>query len=110
MSFPVNAPPQPAGLLAKLRDVLPPGATVFCVQRHTSRSGASRSVSLFAQVAGGLEELDALVAPALGLQLDRKHGGIRAYATQDGVYVDAGVVLVSKLAAALGYPLRHRQM
>lgn len=96
--------------LVKLRDMLPPGATVHCVQRHTSRSGASRSVSLFAQVADELVGFDALAAPALGHQLDKKHGGIRVYSTVADVYMDAGAVLVSKLAAALGYPLQHRQM
>lgn len=106
----MNAPPQQTEAVAKLRGILKPGDTLHCIQRHTSRSGASCSVSLFVHLCGELLELDVLVAPALGLQLDRKHAGIRVYGTEDGVHVDAGAVLVSRLTAALGYTLRLRQM
>lgn len=106
----MTAPSQQAQALAKLREILKPGDTVHCVSRHTSRSGASRSVSLFVQVAGELLELDVLASPALGHQLDRKHGGIRVYTVCAGVHVDACVSLVSLLSAALGYPLRHKSV
>lgn len=96
--------------LARLREILRPGDTVHCVGRHTSRSGASRSVSLFVQIAGDLVPLDDLAALALGLQLDRKHAGIRVYGTEDGVTVDAGAILVSRLADAVGFPLQHRSV
>lgn len=103
-------PETKARMIDQLRDILKPGDTVNCVGRHTSRSGASRSVSLFAQIGPDLIELDEWAAPALGLSADRKHGGIRVYSTQDGVSVDAALAIVSSLGAALGYPLRHRWM
>jgi hypothetical protein len=96
-----------AQALAKLREILRPGDTVHCVRRHTSRSGASRSVSLFVSIGGDLVELDTLAAPALAHQLDKKHGGIRSYMPE---YLDPGAALVDALAAALAFPLTHRAL
>lgn len=96
-----SVPPDQAAALAKLRGILKPGDTVHAVMRHTSRSGASRSVSLFGP---DLTPLDELAAPALGEQLDRKHGGIRTYAP------DAGESLTQALSAVLGIPLQHRRL
>jgi hypothetical protein len=106
----MNAPPQQPEAVARLREILKPGDTVHCVKRHTSRSGASRSVSLFVSIAGELVELDMLAAVALGQPLDRKHGGLRVYTVNGGVFVDPGASLVSLLSNVLGYPLRHRGM
>lgn len=102
-----TAPPQQALAVAKLRDILKPGDTVRCIGRHTSRSGASRSLSAFVQIGSDLIELDCLASLALDLPADRKHGGIRVYTAEDGVHVDAAAELVSRLAGAVGYPLRH---
>lgn len=89
--------------LARLREILRPGDTVSTIRRHTSRSGASCSVSLFAAFHDELQSLDHLAAPALALSLDRKHGGIR---THNG----DSISLVNQLGEALGYQLRHRQL
>lgn len=63
--------------LIQLRAWLPPGAVVAGVSRHRSRSGNTRSISLFAQVGPDFMELDSPVSLALGLSLDRSHGGLR---------------------------------
>lgn len=66
-----------AQAITRLRAILKPGDTLHGIQRHRSRSGKSRSLSLVAPIAGELVDLDAPAACALSLSLDRKHGGIR---------------------------------
>lgn len=85
--------------LAKLREWLPPGATVQTILRHCSRSGMSRSISLVAQVGGELIDLDYHAARAMGDSIDNRHGGLRV----SGCGMDMGFHLVYNLSATL-YP------
>lgn len=95
--------------LARLREILEPGDMVHTIRRHTSRSGVSCSVSLFAAFHDELQCLDHLAAPALGLSLDRKHGGVRCSCASTNTAADSAA-LVNQLGEALGYQLRHRQL
>lgn len=93
--------------LAELRTILKPGDTVAGLQRHRSRSGKSRSISLVVPVAGELLDLDEHAARILGQSLDRAHGGIRTE--------DCGRDLVYNLSCALfpsegGGALRFRRL
>jgi hypothetical protein len=85
--------------LAKLREILQPGATVHCVLRHVSRSGMSRSISLFAFPPGENSPTDITywAARALGESIDRKHDGIRI----GGCGMDMGFALVYRLSSVL---------
>lgn len=49
---PTSGPTRHARELANLRELLPEGATVWCVLRHRSRSGMERHVSALAMVQG----------------------------------------------------------
>lgn len=89
-----------AEAVAKLRDLLPPGSTVYTILRHVSRSGMSRSISAVAiREDGGVWELDGLVSRALGMTLDRNRGGVK----MGGCGMDMGFALVYDLAYTL-YP------
>lgn len=85
--------------LQQLREWLKPGDTVNCISRHTSRSGMSRSISLFAFPQGATEpaELDYFAARVLGESIDGKHGGIRI----GGCGMDMGFALVYNLSSRL---------
>ncbi len=82
---------------AKLLTWLKPGDTVNTISRHTSRSGMSRSISLFASVSGELVELDYYASRVLGDSIDNKHGGIRI----GGCGMDMGFALVYNLSSRL---------
>lgn len=81
--------------LKQLRELLKPGATVNCILRHKSRSGMSRSISLFA----GDQDITWQAARVLGESIDNKHDGIR----MGGCGMDMGFALVYNLSCAL-YP------
>lgn len=89
--------------VAKLREWLKPGAVISCVSRHTSRSGMSRSISLFAMVpgssAGASDMLDISyqASRVIDEPIDQKHGGIRI----GGCGMDMGFALVYALSSAL---------
>jgi len=76
-----------------LREDLKPGDTVNCILRHTSRSGMSRSISLFK----GDADITYFAALALGDKIDQKNGGIKI----GGCGMDMGFALVYNLGYAL---------
>lgn len=89
--------------LARLREWLKPGDTVWTVLRHVSRSGMQRTVSLVLIEDDGrgngpeLRDIDGTVARALGLPFDRDRGGVKVR----GAGMDAGFWLVYELSRAL---------
>lgn len=88
-----------AEAVAKLRELLPPGATVCTILRHVSRSGMSRSISVVVDGPDGPTDVDWLVRKALGMTFDRNHAGLKV----SGCGMDMGFYLVYNLSATL-YP------
>jgi hypothetical protein len=92
-----------AEALARLRDWLKPGDTVWTVLRHVSRSGMQRTVSLVVIEDDGngngpeVRDIDGVVARALGLTFDRDRGGVKV----GGAGMDMGFHLVYELGRAL---------
>lgn len=63
-------------VIAKLRSLLPPGTTVYCILRHVSRSGMSRVIDPFILYSGRPFYLRRYVRD-LGIgRIDRKHDGV----------------------------------
>lgn len=85
--------------LEQLREWLKPGATVFTIVRHVSRSGMSRSISVFASVDGQPHDITYQASRVMGESVDQKHGGIR----MGGCGMDMGFALVYSLSRRL-YP------
>ena len=87
--------------VAMLRDMLPPGATVYTRIEHVSRSGMSRDVRVYAVRDGGIESITGLVASALAMPRRDAHGDwvLRI----GGCGFDAGFHVVYELASVL-YP------
>lgn len=79
--------------ITELRKVLRVGATVHCVLRRVSKSGATRRISFYSVSDNRLRCLDHYVARALGLRQDAETGYVIAK-----VY---GSTLVSHLASTL---------
>lgn len=86
----------------QLRAWLKPGSTVFIVLRHVSRSGMSRSISVFASVDGQPHDITYQASRVIGESVDRRHGGIR----MRGCGMDMGFALVYSLSHVL-YPDGH---
>ncbi len=88
-----------AEAVAKLRELLPPGATVYTILRHVSRSGMQRSISLVLCGPDGPTDLDWL-AVRVGLgTYDRNRSGIKI----GGCGMDMGFNLVYNLSWTI-YP------
>lgn len=87
--------------VAMLRDMLPPGATVYTRIEHVSRSGMSRDVRVYAVRDGGIESITGLVASALDMPRRDARGDwvLRV----GGCGFDAGFSVVYDLASTL-YP------
>jgi hypothetical protein len=90
-----------AQALEKLKAMLPSGSTVHCVLRHVSRSGMSRSISVFAFAPGenAPQDITYWASRVLDQPVDNKHGGIR----MGGCGMDMGFALVYDLSRCL-YP------
>jgi len=88
--------------LDTLRAWLPPGTMVWCVLRHRSSSGMSRSISFHTVEAGDIRDITYRAARVLGYKMDEKHGGLRV----SGCGMDMGFHCVYSLARAL-YPNGH---
>jgi hypothetical protein len=99
----------------RLREIVKPGQTVYCILRHRSASGMFRRVSLYAMQGGEMRWLDGYAARALGLSLKRDVDGLPA----PGCGLDVGHELVYNLSMALfcppgkythdgAYSLKHR--
>lgn len=87
--------------IAKLREWLPPGSTVYCVLTHVSRSGMQREIKLYARIEGQdqLQYLSGYVSHVL----DYARRGKRDGNVVDGCGMDMGFHLVYGLGAKL-YP------
>jgi hypothetical protein len=81
-----------------LRGILKPGDTIYTTLRHVSRSGMSRSISLFKMTDDGPHELDYWACRLLE-GFDPKNGGCKA----SGCGMDMGFHLVNNLSYALFY-------
>jgi len=88
-----------AEAIAKLRELFPAGSTVYTINRHTSASGMSRSISVLVQDSDGPREVSYLVARALDYRIDQKRGGL----VVGGCGMDMGFHVAHNLAATL-YP------
>lgn len=95
--------------VARLREILPPGTTVYVILRHVSRSYMQRSLSVVvgsvevSEVLGpyrfGITDITHWVRQAIDGKFDREHGGIICR----GAGMDMGWHLVSNLSRVL-YP------
>lgn len=83
--------------ITKLRELLPPGSTVYTILRHVSRSGMSRSISLVIHTPEGPLDIDWLVRRVLGLTFDRNNAGLKV----QGCGTDMGFHIVYELGYAL---------
>ena len=84
---------------AKLREILPPGTTVYTILRHVSRSGMMRHISAVIKTDEGIQDISYWVARAIDEKHSDKNGGIK----MGGCGMDMGFDLVYRLAYAL-YP------
>lgn len=93
--------------LNRLREVLKPGDTVYCILRHVSASGMSRRISFMVFKEGRPFYLDYLISEAgMGYRSDRKNEGLIVR----GCGMDMGFAVVYDLGAALwpeGTPEPH---
>jgi hypothetical protein len=84
--------------LARLREDLAPGDTVYCVLRHRSRSGMQRVIQLIdIRAPRYLHFLGYNAAAALGYRYDNEREGV----VVGGCGMDMGFHLVSTLSKAL---------
>lgn len=79
-----------------LRVLLSPGDTIDCVLRHVSRSGMSRSISLYHRGKDGPRDITYMVGLACGLKMDQR-AGLRV----DGCGMDMGFHVVYGLGRTL---------
>jgi hypothetical protein len=92
-----------AEAIATMRAMVPIGATLQTIARHTSRSGMSHSIS----VVDNGECIDWLVCRITGDTLDERNGGVK----RGGCGMDMGFGLVYDLARYVhgdGYAYKHR--
>jgi len=96
--------------IARLQRWVKPGATIYCILRHVSRSGMTRVIDLATVEQGDVLPIGYDAALALGWPYDRRRGGVRV----SGTGMDAGFHLVHCLSHALfgaedgAYALKHR--
>jgi len=93
--------------LAKLREMIPDGSTVYTILRSVSRNGMSRRISLAFICNGRIGTIDHLAGDALGYRVSNRGGLIVG-----GCGMDMGFALVYSLSCALhpdadGYSIRH---
>lgn len=82
-----------------LREMLPPGSTVYTIIAHVSRSGMRRAVRVLLRTDSGIWDASYQVARAIGSRVDDVHGGIKV----DGCGMDMAFATVYSLSQAL-YP------
>lgn len=83
--------------VARLREWVKPGDTVYCILRHVSSSGMSRVIDLKIIHDGAPLHIGYNVAKALGMSWDDRRNGIKV----GGCGMDMGFALVYELAHAL---------
>ena len=87
---------------ATLRELLPPGSTIYTVLRHTSRSGMSRNIDCYVMQNGEPRWISRLVAKATGQHFNERAESI----TIGGCGMDMGFAIVYDLSYCL-YPKGH---
>lgn len=85
--------------ITKLREMLPPGSTVYTIVRRVSQSGMSRHISVVLPHGREINDITYLVARALEMKRDLDTGGI----VMRGAGMDMGFALVYDLSHVL-YP------
>jgi len=98
-----DAEKQSVEAIAKLREMLKPGDTVYTILNHVSRSGMNQRISC---VIGGegkaVKNINWLVAQALDEPIKNRSGYVQDVGiAQDGCGMDMGFNLVYNLARAL---------
>ena len=93
----MSAKSERAEAVARLREWLKPGDTVYCVLRHVSRSGMSRVIQVVKPEGDDMVYLGYNVAAAIDAPYDRKREGVK----MGGCGMDMGFALVYELAHAL---------
>lgn len=85
--------------LARLRKLCPPGTKVYTVNRHTSRSGMMRHISLFVSKRDGMHSISWDAARVLGYSLNdgRAHWALKV----GGCGMDMGFHVVHSLSYRL---------
>ena len=81
----------------KLREWLPPGATVYTVVRHVSKSGMSRRIDLYTWIDGDKMFLSGYVGCVLDMRRPYNKDGLKV----DGCGMDMGFHVVYSLSYAL---------
>lgn len=95
--------------LTRLRELLPPGATVYTILRHVSSSGMSRNISPVVWSDGDGRPFD-LSWWSLKAGIGSKPRGDREGVRMDGAGMDMGFALVYELGRVLhgdGYAFTH---
>lgn len=82
---------------ARLRDLCPPGTTVYTVLRHVSKSGMSRDIAVYVMADGEPRWITWSVAQATGLGWNDAREAIRI----GGAGMDMGFALVYDLSSVL---------
>lgn len=86
-----------ADAIAKLRELLPPGSTVYTILRHVSRSGMQRHISCYVIVNGEPRFLDHWISLVTGYRRVNKGEGLIV----NGYGMDMGAAIVDDVAWAL---------
>lgn len=83
--------------VTRLRELVQPGSTVWTTVRHVTRSGMSRSISIYVWQDEGPFDISWLAARALGWKIDQQRGGVKVA----GCGMDMGFHLVYSLSRTL---------
>lgn len=83
--------------IAYLRKLLPPGSTILTMLNHVSKSGMTRSISLYIARRSEILDITAHAAVAMERSIDVRHRGIRI----GGCGMDMGFALVYDLGRTL---------
>lgn len=84
--------------ITSLRQLLPPGSTVYVANVHTSRSGMMRTLKCYIVEGGRIRWLSCYwIGAALGYSVDHEREGVKV----SGCGMDMGFHLVNSLSYAL---------
>jgi len=87
-----------AEAIERLREMLPPGTTIYVANKHTARSGMMRVLSCYKVKGGRIHWISCYwIGLALSYAVDRRREGVRV----SGCGMDMGFHLVNSLSYAL---------
>lgn len=81
----------------RLREIVKPGDTVYCILRSVSRSGMQRIISLLLRTDDGMQDISGWAATATDTALDRDRFGLK----MGGCGMDMGFAAVNDLSSVL---------